>query len=282
MTTTVTITGTSAPPLSPGRAGAGVLVTHGDVALQFDAGRATALRLVEAGSHPAQLDAVFLTHHHSDHLLGVVDLVFSAWLHRPTSVDLTFVAPQGPLERFLDRMLDAYDDDIEVRRAHTGRDRPSPDIRPFAAGEPTVVWEGPDVQVSARTVQHQPVDPAVAYKVETPDGSIVISGDTIVCDEIEQFARGCDVLVHEVFDVDGFVERTGDPSARRIGDYHADAVGLGAMVERAAPGRLLLTHLVPPPRDQADKDRFAAAVRAGGYTGPLLVCDDLDSVTVGD
>lgn len=276
MTTRVTITGTGSPPVNPGRAGAGVLVEWGDVALQFDAGRATALRIVEAGSHPARLDAVFVTHHHSDHIVGLVDLLYAAWVNRPESVNLRFVAPTGPSTRFLERMLDPYDEDLAVRVEHSGRPYPEPEIIGFAAtSAPQVVWSTEDVRVLARTVHHQPVDPAVAYRVETPDGSVVISGDTRVCDEVEAFARGCDVLVHEAFRVDEFVARSNDPTARTIGEYHSDTFPLGAMAERAKPGILLVTHMVPAPRNEAERQVFADEIRAGGYTGELVICDDL-------
>ena len=141
--TKVTITGTGRAPVEAGRAGSGVLVEHGDVVLQFDAGRATALRMAEAGVLPAQLDA--------------------------------------------------YDEDIAVRVEHTNRSHPAPTIIGFdAATDPTEVWRSADgeVWVTAVAVHHQPVDPAVAYRVDTPDGSVVISGDTRVCDDLDSTEFG--------------------------------------------------------------------------------------------
>lgn len=283
MSTSVTVTGTGVPPVCPGRAGSGVLVRHADLALQFDAGRSTTLRLADVGVLPAELDAVFITHHHSDHIMGVVDLVYAAWVNRPISVNLSFVAPSGPAVRFLERMLDPFEDDLEVRTRHSARAWPQPRISSFeATADPTEVWARGDVRVLARTVHHQPVEPAVCYRIETPDGAIVISGDTRVCDEVEELATGCDVLVHEAFRVDAFVEETGDPSARVLGNYHSDVTLLGAMVARAAPGHLMLTHLVPQPRTDEAKAAFVADLEAGGYKGPVTVCDDLDSFTFGD
>ncbi|MEM7140810.1 MAG: MBL fold metallo-hydrolase [Actinomycetota bacterium] len=277
MTTTVTITGTGLPPIEPGRAGAGTLVQYDDVAIQFDAGRATALRIAESGFNPAHLDMIFITHHHSDHLTGCADLVMAAWVNRPVSKNLSFTAPAGPSIRFLERMLDPYDEDLAVRVQHTDRAYPAPSITAFEARqEPVEVWSSGGVRVLARAVHHHPVDPAVAYRVETPDGVVVISGDTRVCDEVEDFARGCDVLVHEAFRVDEFVARSNDPSARVIGDYHSDTVALGEMVKRAEPRLLMLTHLAPPPRSDADKQDFLDDIRTGGFEGEVIVCDDLD------
>ncbi|MGI9608566.1 MAG: MBL fold metallo-hydrolase [Acidimicrobiales bacterium] len=283
MATTVTITGTGIPPAEPGRAGAGTLVRFaGDdgttVALQFDAGRATSLRLAEAGQRVADLDAVFITHHHSDHVSGAPDLVFCAWVNRPVSTNLDFVAPTGPSTRFLERMLDPYDEDLAIRVAHTDRELPVPRIHGFTATEePVEVWARGGVRVLARAVHHHPVDPAVAYRVETPDGVVVISGDTRVCDEVEDFSTGADVLVHEVLRIEEFVARSGDERARVIGDYHADSVALGAMTARAEPAVLMLTHMTPSPRSSIERDAFVDDIRAGGYEGVVMVCDDLDS-----
>ncbi len=135
MTTHVTLTGTGIPPVEPGRAGAGCLVRFRDdrstTALQFDAGRATALRLAEAGQDPAVLDALFVTHHHSDHVSGIPDLVMAGWLKRPLPSLPTLVAPAGPAVRFLETMLDPYVDDIDVRVRHTGRRPPRPRVVSF-------------------------------------------------------------------------------------------------------------------------------------------------------
>ena len=278
MTTRVTVTGTGVPPPEPGRAGAGVLVQHGGISLQFDAGRATALRLAEAGVQAAELDAVFITHHHSDHITGVPDLFLSAWLNRPNSGTLTFIAPNGPSTRFLDRMIDAFDEDIEVRAGHTGRRYPTLRVVGFeAGGRPEKVWESEcgSVSVSSVAVHHEPVTPAVAYRIDTPDGVTVVSGDTRVCDEVLELSRGCDVLVHEAMRLDAWVDDARDSTARVLGDYHSDTVRLGAMARLASPGLLMLTHLMPPPRSEAEKQEYINDLRRGGYHGEAVVCDDL-------
>ena len=144
--TELVITGTGVPHLAPGRAGPGVFVRHGDVRLQFDAGRATALRLCEAGVGVHDLTALFVTHHHSDHLTGLTDLLFARWLvGHGRFVPLPVVAPNGPSTRFLERMMDPWVDDLQVRAEHVGRvDRPDPEIQGFdVANEPIVVWSMP-------------------------------------------------------------------------------------------------------------------------------------------
>ena len=122
MTTEVVLTGTGVPHPRPGTAGAGVLVRHGDVALQFDAGRSTVMRLMNAGSPPHALTAVFLTHVHSDHVVDLPDLAMTRWIqqHLVPSGPLVVVAAEGGAARFVRRMLEPYDFDLALRAGHTG------------------------------------------------------------------------------------------------------------------------------------------------------------------
>jgi ribonuclease Z len=284
--TTVTLTGTGVPHPSPGRAGPGVLVRHGTIALQFDAGRATVLRLAEAGAMAHELDALFVTHVHSDHLVDLADLVMTRWiqgtLHQ--AGPLPIVAVEGDATRFASTMLDPYAADIALRIAHVQERPPELDIRGFAASaEPVEVWHSDDgtVTVDAVGVHHEPVQGAVAYRVTTPAGVVVISGDTRVCDEVRDLAAGADVLVHEACRVSAMAPLTAGTPFEQIFDYHADTVALGAMVASIDIGHLVLTHLVPVPTDAVSEQAFIDDVRKGGYAGPLTVGIDLFTVEVG-
>lgn len=277
--TTVTLTGTGTPLPVPGRAGPGTLVRRGDWAAQVDAGRGTVLRLAELGLGCPDVGLLALTHHHSDHLVGVADLLLTRWVQGAFD-PLPVLAPEGPTARFARRVLDGWADDIEIRRRHTGRPAPQgPDVRAFdPPAAPAVVWRSADAEVSAVSVRHEPVEPAVAYRFDTPSGAVVVSGDTRVCAEVETLARGADVLVHEACRSAVVRER----GKRFIADYHADTVELGAMAERAGVGTLVLTHLEPAPRTDEDAAAFAAEVRRGGYTGRLLVGADRMTVPAGE
>ena len=282
MATEVVVTGTGVPHLTPGRAGPGVLIRCDSAALQFDAGRATSLRLCEAGTQPEALDALFVTHHHSDHLTGLIDLVFARWLvmqrgHLP----LPIVAPSGPSTRYVERMLEPWQDDIIVRKEHVGRsDGPEPRVIGFeATADPREVWRSDDVRVVSRLVHHEPVTPAVAYRIETPDGVVVISGDTVACDEVAELAEGANVLVHEAFRR-RFLEpaQTVVPHLPAIAAYHADTPAVGSVAKRAGVKTLVLTHLIPAPRNEIEKQGFVDDIREGGYEGELIVADDLTTV----
>ena len=278
--TTVTLTGTGVPVAHPATAGPGALVRCGPTALQFDAGRATTLRLAEAGVQPQDLTAVFITHQHSDHLTGLADVVLTRWLTRGVA-PLPVVAPRGACTRFVERLLDVWDDDIAIRMTHTGRtDRPGYEVVGFEpTADPAVVWSEGEVRVSAVAVHHEPVTPSVAYRIDTPDGATVVSGDTRVCAEVAELARGAKVLVHEACRVDAL--RPFGPPGSDLGhvlDYHADSVALGELAKLAEVETLVLTHLIPPLRGPADADAFEADVRAGGFDGTVVVGRDLDTV----
>ena len=285
MTTRVTVTGTGTPLITPQRAGAGCLVSHGDLHLQFDVGRWTLLRLATLGVTPWDLDAVFLTHYHSDHLLGLQDLVLTHWTADIDGVApvLPIVAPNGHTISFCERMLDIWQEDLAVRALHNKREpEPRIHIRGFdAPRQPTEVWRSDDgaVRVMAGQVRHEPIVGAVGYRIETPDGVVAISGDTRVCDELRGLYAGAHVVVQEAMRMDVINERP--PHLRYITEYHSDTRLIGAMCEELAIPVVLLTHLIPAPATPAEAAAYVHEVREGGYTGDVRVCDDLDFAEIG-
>jgi ribonuclease Z len=284
MTTEVILTGTGVPHPRPGRAGAGTLIRHADAALQFDAGRSTVMRLMETGTSPSALSAVFLTHVHSDHVVDLPDLAMTRWIGQqlaPTG-PLVVVAAEGVATRFVRRMLEPYDDDLALRAKHTGAPPIEVTVLPFALSTtPDVVWtsEDRDVVVYAVGVHHEPVPEAVAYRIETPGATIVVSGDTRVCSEVEQLSVGADLLVHEACRSSAMASAIAGTVFETIFSYHADTVELGAMAARAGVPHVVLTHLIPPVDGEDDADGFVRDLREGGYRGDITVGDDLTTVT---
>ena len=281
MTTEIIITGTGCPRVLGDQAGPGLLVRRGNTTLQFDAGRATTMRLAQAGVDPEHLTCLFVTHHHSDHLLGVADLVHTRWIHtrRGWSREdnaLPVVVPSGPATDLIGKLLDPWDDDIKVRNLHMGTNtRPRFDVSSYEPqSTPHVVWSDGTIEVDAFLVEHPPVVPSVGYKVRTPEGAIVISGDTLVCDAVFDAADGADLVVHEVI-LDDFAR--GSP----VGEYHANAIDLGKQAEARGVSRLVLTHYVPTPPERDAVKAFADETRAGGFTGDLHAAWDLDRFEIG-
>ena len=176
MSTEIVLTGTGYPRPHPERAGPGVLVRHEDTVLQFDAGRGTVMRLAALGVTCQQVDAVLVTHHHSDHLVALPDMALTRWIARdPGTGDspLEVVVPEGPSARFVERMLEPWEDDIAVRVEQTGRaSRPELRCRAFPApqGEAEEVWvKGPGSgrEASVRALQGAGLD-VVAIRDVTP------------------------------------------------------------------------------------------------------------------
>ena len=287
MATSVTITGTGCPIPDGERAGPGAMVRYStgdgkDLTLQFDVGRSTVQRLAGTLWIP-DLSAVFLTHYHSDHVSGLSDLVLTYWTMDRTdaSPPLPIVAPNGPTTAWVDQLLEGWEDDIEVRAAHALRTtRPTVNLIGFDVPDhPTEVWRSGDVVVSAGQVRHEPVEGAVGFRVDTPDGSVAITGDTRVCDEVAELADGVDVLVYEAMRFSFFDNL---PERRRyVRDYHADTHLIGRQAAEMGVPKVVLTHLIPAPQSDEERQRFADEVRAGGYEGELVVADDLYTCAVG-
>lgn len=285
MTTTVTITGTGVPFPNASRAGAGVLVRHDEVCLQFDAGRSTTTRLVQAGVMPGQLSALFVTHLHSDHVMGVADLLLTRWVqdHLMGTGPLPLVVCGERARQHVERLVDAYEYDIGVRVQHVQDAGPVLAIETFEApAEPLRVWTSPDgrVVVDAVRVRHEPVEDAVGYRVTTPDGSVVVSGDTRVCEEIAGLAAGADLVVHEACRISALADLTRGTKFETIFSYHADTVELGGLAARLAVPHLALTHLIPAPDTPEEVAAFVADIREGGYDGPVTVSEDLQTFTI--
>ncbi len=141
------------------------------------------------------------------------------------------------------------------------------------------MWAADGVLVTAVAARHEPIVPAAAYRIDAPDGSVVVSGDTRVCVEVERLAAGADILVHEAVRPAGLPPHLAGLSyVDAIVAYHADSVELGALAARAGVGTLVLTHLLPQPQSDAEEAAFAADVRRGGFTGPVVVARDLSTV----
>lgn len=282
MITEVVLTGTGYPRPHPDRAGPGAMVRRGECILQFDAGRGTVMRLAALGVTCRQLSALFVTHHHSDHLVALPDIALTRWIARDAGRDdapLTVVAPEGPAARFSERLLEPWADDIAVRVEQTGRGT-APGVRciSFDVGpEATEIWREGDVAVSACAVHHEPVLPSVAYRVDTPEGSVVISGDTRTCDELATLAAGADVVIHEVIRS----KAVSGSFANAVTNYHADSVALGGMMGGTDVPVLMLTHIIPAPESDADEQALIEEVRDGGYGGRIIVGKDLDRHVLG-
>ena len=276
----VTLLGTGNPRPSLERFGPSILVEAGDQRLLIDAGRGAATRLFQIGQAKllSGIDEVFLTHLHSDHIVGLPDVWLTGWIFGRTR-PLPILGPPGT-ERMLSGLKQAFEFDSAMRRSderlpEEGIGVDAHDI------EPGVVYQHGKLKVTAFAVDHGSVKPAYGYRVDYGARSVAFSGDTRFSEELIERTRGVDVLVHEV--VSPEVERQRaqvQDSARveRIIAHHTTPEDAGRVFARVAPRLAVYSHIVPTPtrpRDLIPPTRTT-------YTGPLEVGYDLMLIVIGE
>ena len=240
--TQIVILGSGTPIADPERQGPSVAIIVDGVSYLVDAGtgivrRAAATKLDALRARNMKI--VFVTHLHSDHTLGYPDLLLSgAVLHR--QAPLVAYGPRG-LREMTDHLIAAWKKDIELRvngLEHGDAQAYAVDVHEVAPG---VVYRDDKVTVRAFLVKHGSWDEAFGYRFDTPDRSIVFSGDTAPTDAIVEACNGCDVLIHEVYSQAGF--DTLPPDDRRYhAAFHTSAPELAALATRARAKTLVLHH----------------------------------------
>ena len=281
--TQIVMLGTGTPIPDPDRSGPGVAIVVDSVAYLFDAGTGVVRRAAAAGrkgikafAPPApkaqpspRFDRVFLTHLHSDHTLGLADVIFTPWIQGRVA-PLDIYGPPGT-KHLVDGILDANAEDINERTHSSGG--PSANVwksvvHEIAEGE---VFRDSRITVSAFAVPHADWKYAFGYRIQTPDRTIVISGDTRPTDVIAKQCNGCDVLIHEVYSDLGFATV---PKVRQIYHAHAhtSATQLGDEATQAKPKLLILYHQL---FFGSSDETLLAEVRSH-FTGRVVSAKDLD------
>ena len=192
---TVTLLGTGTPRPDIEHFSQAILVEAGDTKLLFDAGRGATMRLHQIGISSDQINKVFLTHLHYDHIVGLDDVWLTARLWQRAE-PLKVLGPKGT-EEFVEHLRQAYEVDHRVRRRQSGLAMDLGDIWAEEV-EPGVVYLDGELKVTAFTVDHGEAKPAFGYRVDYGPRSVVISGDTTYSSNLVEWAKGADVVIHEV------------------------------------------------------------------------------------
>ena len=274
----VTLLGTGCPPPVMNRFGPSTLVEAGEQKFIFDAGRGALQRLTELAVRWQDVQGVFLTHLHSDHVVGFPDLWLTGWLIVPgRNVPLQVWGPQGTAA-MMDHLKQAYEYDVRIRIQNDGASPQGAALLVKEIGE-GVVYEKGGVKVTAFEVDHAPVKPALGYRIDYAGRSVVLSGDTRVSENLVRYAQGVDVLVHEVF-VPATLQRAGVPPdrAKRIVDYHTTPEQAGQVFTRVKPRLAVYSHICMPGATEQD---LVPATRTT-YAGPLQVGEDLTVIDAGE
>ena len=242
-----------------------------------DCGDGVARQLVSAGLSLDALANVFITHHHSDHNADYGTLLLLAWaVGLRTRVD-TWGPP--PIEHITRSFFEMSAYDIDVRMRDEGHPPLVPLIHAHDVKAAGVVMKDAHVTVTCAIVDHPKVEPALAYRFDAPDRSIVISGDTAPSDDLIRLARNADVLVHEAFfpaAVDRIVARIPSAAAlkRHIVDSHTTAEDCGRIAAAAGVKTLVLSHLVPPDDPLVTEQMWIDGARTH-FSGRVVVGRDL-------
>lgn len=269
----ITLLGTGNPLPDPRRAGPSTLVTADGLAVLVDCGRGVLMRLMAAGFIPPLLDALLITHLHSDHISDLGDVITTRWVMSPMPRPLTIVGPVGT-RQVVDHTLASLAPDIgyRIHHHHDLHEGPAVEVREVNAGDTFTVGAA---TVTVGATDHRPVEPTVAFRIETGGRSAVLGGDGVPCAGLDELCRGADAYVQTVIRED-LVRLVPNARFLDILDYHSTVEQAAQTAAAAGVGTLVLTHYVPAM--QAGQEDDWRSLAAAHFAGPIVLGDDLTTV----
>ena len=260
----VTVLGSGTPYPHGERSGPAVLVEAAGKRLLFDCGRGVVIRLGQAGVQANDVDAVFLTHLHSDHVVGLPDLLLTGWL-LGRSQPLRLWAPAGG-RKMAQHLVQAFAFDRRIRgvTAKLPRKGAEFEVHEVAAGE---LYDDGEIRVRAFVVDHGPVKPAFGYRIDYAGHTVVISGDTRFSENLITSAKHAECLIHVAWSIDA--KDSTPPSHRSLASAE-DAARVFAAVK---PKIAVVYHY-------DDDDGMTDAIKAG-YNGQFIIARDLTEILIG-
>ncbi|RQH15912.1 MBL fold metallo-hydrolase [Bradyrhizobium sp. RP6] len=281
----VTLLGTGVPTPRPTSFSASTLVEAGSEKLLFDLGRGATIQLCKLKIPLGAITANFLTHLHSDHVVGVPDMWLTGWLATP------WASRKGPMKLFgpkgtvamTENLTKAFADDIRIRIDDEHLD---PVAVTFAAKdiEAGRVYENNGVKVSAIEVNHgEKIKPSFGYIVEYAGHKVVLSGDTRYDERVAKAAEGADLLIHEVAVIEPEL-LVKNPVYKDIQAHHTSPEEAGQIFAAARPKLAVYSHIVfgtLKPAPDIPEEPLILRTRTA-YKGPLLVGRDMMSFRIDD
>ncbi len=290
----VTLLGTGTPIPMLERRGPATLLEVGNARVLVDAGSGVVHRLLESGqparrppgSAPA-LTHIYLTHLHSDHIMGLPDLLWTGWIMDWWDTPPQIHGPAGTAE-MMRRLVHTFDYDIRVRNSLDRINQlwETPRTDEFIDDG---VFESGDFRATSFRVDHNPVDQAFGLRFDADRGSVAFSGDTRPLETLARTCHGVDLLLHEVYDatlaqnqIRAATERFGKESPQlraRAGviGYHTLSDDLGPIAALADTPHLVLNHVIGPP-DTLNMERDIRS----NFSGTVTVGSDLQSFSIGE
>lgn len=283
----VILLGTGIPLPSLNRACAATLVIAGDRAVMIDSGKFSSIRQIQAGiTNP---DLLLYTHFHSDHITDFGEIMINRFAMAGEDKPLPVIGPVG-VKQLMSDMMSVYGPDKKYRVDHhewaVNEHGYDVDVH---ESQPGVVYDEDGLQITMFEVDHLPVTPAVAYRFDYKGQSVVVSGDTIKVPKMIEMSEGCDILVHEAMNLqmleigrrtdNAFDNERRDKISADITDYHTPTHDVAEIARDAKVKKLVLTHMIPSPLNQAMEAMFIRGMRKI-YKGPIKVGHDLMEVKV--
>ncbi len=281
----VTLLGTGTPTPRLSSFSASTLVEAGPEKLLFDFGRGSTIRLFQKHIPLGSITAHFITHLHSDHLVGLPDMWLSGWIGTPWASrksPMVVFGPKGTVA-MTENLTKAFSEDIRIREDD---EHLPPEGVAFAAKDivPGPVYDRNGVKVAAIEVNHgEKIKPAFGYVIEYEGKKVVLSGDTKYDERVANAAKGADLLVHEVAIIEPELSKS-YPSYRDIENHHSSPEDAGRIFSLAKPKLAVYSHIVfatLKPVPDVPEDALIARTRTT-YGVPLIVGRDLMSFVIGD
>ncbi len=270
----VTLLGTGTPVPSPTAFGPSTFIEVAGQKLLFDVGRGATTRLVEIGAGPGKVDAVFITHMHSDHVVGFTDLVMTGWLPFPWGGRRDSLAVYGPPGiKNLAKGLDiAFEDDHQIRMKELNLPPEGRGIEVHTFDGDGVVYSKDGVVVTAITVSHgQHVKPAFGYRIDYNHRTVVLSGDTAYSQNLARQAQNVDLLIHEVFAASEEMSKT--PMVAQIERHHTSPEKAGAFFEATKPKLAVFNHIATWPLEPPTHKEILSRSKLH-YAGDVIMGED--------
>ena len=286
----VVLCGSGSPLPDPSRAGPCSAVVIDGKMFMVDVGGGAVRNLGQMGLNPGAIEALLLTHFHSDHIDGMGELMMQRWAGGGRDAPLPVIAPEG-VTAIVDGLNAAYAADAQYRIAHHGEATILPtgaggEARPFSFPDgqaEMVVYEKDGIRITAFAVDHKPIAPAVGYRFDYKGRSVVFSGDTVKLPSTAKACNGCDLLVHEALNAEmvSAMEKAFEKAGRKrmakimadIQNYHTTPVEAAETARAGQAKMLVLSHIVPALPSAYLESYYLKGVEAA-FDGPVVLGQD--------
>jgi ribonuclease Z len=276
----VTLLGSGAPNPSLDRFGPSTLIEAGDQKLLIDVGRGATTRLYQLHVPLSKIDVVFFTHYHSDHTIGMPDLLLTGWLAPAFRTQPMHVIGPIGAKALMDGLASAYVGDIKGREQeqHLPPAGVAANVEEFV--QDGVVYQHGGVKVTAFAVEHG-IEPAVGYRIDFDGRSAVLSGDTNFSEIVIKYGAGADLMIHEVAVINPELLKL--PAFQTILSIHTTPRQAGTVLARIHPKLAVYTHITQLGTPAAPPPSIADIVNETRqtYEGPLAVGEDLMTFEIG-